>query len=154
MGKVREGKTGIKPASASVPFAIKREMWGVGALNWYPNRNPSEETKRTTGRLSFVRGRDTREGVLGGGGGCGGGVDGGFEEKKRKAKAKDVDKAMQVMMMREMKRVLWEEGDCDDDEEEEESVLKERRAFVESESCSSWSSFGIGVGFVEVNADR
>lgn len=55
-------------------------------------------------------------------------------------------------MMREMKRVLWEEeGDCDDDEE---SVLKERRALVEGESCSSWSWVGIGVGFVEVNADK
>ena len=67
---MREGKTGIKPASASVPLAIKREMWGVGVLNGSPNRKPSEETKGATGRLSLARGRATRRGE-----------GGGFEEK-------------------------------------------------------------------------
>jgi len=53
--------------------------------------------------------------------------------------------------MRVMKRALWEE---EDGVEEQESVLKERRHFDEGESWSSWSWVGIGVGFVEVNADK
>lgn len=68
---------------------------------------------------------------------------------------------MQVMRIREIKRGLWEEDDDEEEEEgqeeEEESVLKERRAVVDDDiggSVSSWSWVGIGVGFVEVNADK
>lgn len=59
-----------------------------------------------------------------------------------------------MMMMRVMKRGLEEDEDEDGEEESEESVLKERRAFDEGESWSSWSWVGSGVGFVEVNADK
>lgn len=51
------GKTGIRPVSASVPFWISRWMLGTEVLNWYPNRNPSEEIKITTGFCSFFKGR-------------------------------------------------------------------------------------------------
>jgi len=53
-----------------------------------------------------------------------------------------------------MKRALREEEDEEGEEEWEESVLKERSAFEEGESWSSWSWVGSGVGFVEVNADK
>lgn len=43
------GKTGINPVSASVPLLINLWMLGVRVLNWYPNRNPSEEIRITTG---------------------------------------------------------------------------------------------------------
>lgn len=61
-----------------------------------------------------------------------------------------------MVMIRVMKRALEEEEDEDEDGEEEweESVLKERRAFDEGESWSSWSWVGSGVGFVEVNAEK
>lgn len=80
-------------------------MLGVGVLNWYPNRNPSEEIKRTTGCPNFLRGRaraklleiaeeESPE----------------VAEKKRKAKAKAADRAMQVMRIRAMKMTVVNAG--------------------------------------------
>lgn len=58
------------------------------------------------------------------------------EERKRNAKADAAESEMEVMMMREMKRVLlWEE----DEDEGFCSVLKERRA-SDGEDCESCSS--------------
>lgn len=65
------------------------------------------------------------------------------EEKKRKAKAKAAEKAMQEMRMREM--MMMEVEDLWAGIAEEESVLKERR---EAEGGSS-SSVGTAIGFVE-----
>ncbi|KAK1583126.1 hypothetical protein Q3G72_021204 [Acer saccharum] len=76
-------------------------MFGVGVLNWYSNRNPSEEIKRTTGLFSFLRGRavdlreeENDEEVLE------------DEEKKRKAKATTTERAMQVTSTRAMKMIV------------------------------------------------
>lgn len=79
-------------------------IFGVGVLNWYPNRNPSEETNRTTGWSSFAKARalDSTDVEL-----CAG-VAVAFDgvEKKRKAKAIAAERAMQVMSKREMKMMV------------------------------------------------
>lgn len=51
------GKTGINPVFASVPFSINLCIFGVGVLNWYPNRNPSDEIRITVGQVSFLYSR-------------------------------------------------------------------------------------------------
>lgn len=76
------------------------------------------------------------------------GVRGPAEEKKRKAKAPEAAKAMQVMKRREMKTMVvvgfW--GDPAG-----ESVLNESRAVDWFGASSSWA--GIGVGFAAFKMD-
>lgn len=95
-------------------------MLGVGVLNWYPNRNPSDEIKRTTGFLSFDRGRIVVS-IW---------VVSDEEEKKRKANAAEAATAMQVIRRSEMKRTVVVDflGRAAMDEVESSSVSKERRA--------------------------
>ncbi|PON85366.1 hypothetical protein TorRG33x02_187760 [Trema orientale] len=102
---------------------MRRPMFGVGALNWYPNRNPSEEINRTTGRSRFRSGRATESDdvvwivVLG-------------VEKKRKAKAPAAERATHVTRRREMKTTVVAVDFLEESDEDVESVLKERRAVV------------------------
>lgn len=74
-------------------------MLGVEVLNWYPNRNPSDETKRTTGFSNFLRARAvvSKEDCA---------EDEEAEEKKRKAKAAAAERAMQVRSRRAMKTIV------------------------------------------------
>lgn len=118
------GKTEISPVSASVPVSIRRWRLGVEVLNWYPNRKPSEEMRRTTGRVRLVNWRRV-DSV----GKCVEWV----EEKRRKAKEKAAERERQRKMRREMKRMvgLGEEGE---ERDEGEWVLKERRDLVGSSS--------------------
>lgn len=94
-------------------------MLGVAVLNWYPNRNPSDEIRRTTGWGSLDNGRAV-DAML-----AEEGVWNLSEEKKRKAKAPEAARAMQVMRRREMKTMVVV---CFWGGPEEESVLKESRA--------------------------
>lgn len=105
-------------------------------MNWYPNLNPSEETKRTTGLFSLLSGRETSKS-----GGDGGNDDEWEASKKRKAKATAADRAIQVVRTREAKSTvlavaLGVVGD-------EESVLNESNAVVEI----SWPSSAIPAEF-------
>lgn len=119
-------------------------MLGVGVLYWYPNRNPSDEIKRTTGLVSLERGRAT-DSML-----AAAVSEEEEEEKKRKAKAPEAARAMQAKRRREMKRTVvdFDGGVVDDDEEVESSVAKERRAV--DGFCGSSSDDGICIVFVKV----
>lgn len=110
-------------------------MLGVGVLNWYPNRNPSVEMSRTTGLWSLVRGRAVSWRAIGEVG------DLEKEEKKRKAKAMEEARKMQVVRSRKIKRKFLVEGLGG----ELGSFVSDRRRAVEEfwESSSS----GVGVGF-------
>lgn len=111
-------------------------MLGVGDLNWYPNRNPSEEIRSTTGWERVLRERALVWGAKGGV----------LEvEKKRKAKAEAEARAMQVVRVRAMKMavVVADFGG----RLGVESVLKERRAV----DGFGWSLvMGIRVGLVGI----
>lgn len=101
----------MRPGSASVPLEIKRWMFKVWALNWYPYRKPSKEIRRTTGWESFVNGRTwSFEGLE---------MEVG-EEKRRKAKAMAAAVEMQVVMRRVEKRKGDERLGRDGDWSEEE----------------------------------
>lgn len=82
---------------------MRRCIFGVGVLNWYPNRNPSEETKITTGWFNLDKGRafESNEEVV-----KVGVVEVDGFEKKRKAKAAAAERAMQVMSSRKMKTMV------------------------------------------------
>lgn len=124
-------------------------MLGRLVLCWYPKRKPSEEMRRTTGLWSLLRGRamDLWKGWD---------FETWFsattafweEEKKRKAKAEAAERAMQVMMRRDVKMkqlemVLVEES-------ESELLLLLWRSAIDWLGGSSWSSSGVGIalGFV------
>lgn len=128
-------------------------MLGRLVLCWYPKRKPSEEMRRTTGLWSLLRGRamDLWKGWD---------FETWFsattafweEEKKRKAKAEAAERAMQVMMRRDVKMkqlemVLVEES------ESVESMLLLWRSAIDWLGGSSWSSSGVGIalGFLEDN---
>lgn len=100
MGKVKVGKTGIKPSSASVPFLMSLLIFGRSVLYWYPNRNPSEEIIKTTGCLSFERGLEISVVRWSDGGGDA------AEEKKRKANAIAVERETRVEIRRERNTTL------------------------------------------------
>ena len=90
-------------------------MFGVGALNWYPNRNPSEEIKMTTGWGSLSWGLMADWSFFGG-------------WKKNKAEMRE----MKVVKRRATYIILLRWFDFDEEDEERRGVLE----FGWSWSCS------------------
>ena len=125
-------------------------MLGRLVLCWYSKRKPSEEMRRTTGLWSFLRGRATglwkgwdfetwlreRRGFVAGG-----------EEKKRKAKAEAAERAMQVMMRRDVKMKQLEIVLVLVEESELLLLLLLWRSAIDWLGGSS-SGVGIALGFV------
>lgn len=124
------GKTGIKPRSDSVPFLINRLMFGRSDLNWYPNRNPSEEIRRMTGRLSFERDLMVESSEEDG-------DEDEVEEKKRKAKRIAAVRETTVEMR---SRTMVGRGFAEEEEEDKRAAEDEFGS-----SSSSFNEIGIGL---------